>query len=332
MGPVSSLPGVGPVLDAALARIGVARVQDLWFHLPFALRRPHAPDADRDLRVGDSAQIEGTIEAVERGFRFRPQLRVVISDDQRAMLSLRFFSFRRAQIEQLTPGTRLRCFGLVRHGAHGPEIVHPQYQRIAVSETAVEECLTPIYPATEGLGQKRIASLIHQALRQLPGDAELELIPPALLRPLRLISLRAALLLVHRPPADVDVAALTLGTHPAQKRLAFEELLTHHLSLKRLRAQVPSMVHRHCAAAENAQGAARRVAILADHCATGVSKEIAADLAEAEPCAVVQGESARARPSSPRGRALAAIESGSGGPWHRRNCSPSSTCATFSIG
>src|SRR5690606_37846227 len=110
--------------------------------------------------------------------------------------------------------------------------------RLAAQGGAVEESLTPIYPTTEGLGQKRIASLIHLALRQLPDDAGLELIPHALLRPMQMISLRAALLLVHRPPADADVAALTQGTHPAQKRLAFEELLTHHLSLKQLRAQV----------------------------------------------------------------------------------------------
>src|SRR5690606_17634755 len=46
---------------------------------------------------------------------------------------------------------------------------------------------------------------------------------------------REALLTVHRPPADADVAALLAGTHPAQRRLALEELLAHHLSLRRHR-------------------------------------------------------------------------------------------------
>jgi len=300
------------VLEAALTRIGIARVQDLWFHLPLRYEdRTHLTPI-RDLRVGESAQVEGVIEAVERGFRFRPQLRVVITDDERSMLCLRFFSFRRAQIEQLTPGTRLRCFGLVRHGAHGPEIVHPQYQRLAAEGSMVEECLTPVYPTTEGLGQKRIASLIHHALRLLPEDAALELVPPALLQPLHLISLRAALLLVHRPPAEADVAALTAGTHPAQKRLAFEELLTHHLSLKRLRAQV----REHGAPCLRGDGKLRKALLdglpfSLTAAQRRVSTEIAADLAHAQPMLrLVQGDVGSGKTIVAAWAALAAIESG----------------------
>jgi ATP-dependent DNA helicase RecG len=52
---------------------------------------------------------------------------------------------------------------------------------------------------------------------------------------LALPGLREALLTVHRPPVDADVGALMSGTHPAQQRLAFEELLAHGLSLRRQR-------------------------------------------------------------------------------------------------
>ena len=162
--PVSALPGVGPKLEAALARIDITRVQDLWFHLPLRYEDRTRLTPIRDLRIGESAQVEGIIEAVERGFRFRPQLRVVISDDERTMLTLRFFTFRRAQVDQLTPGSRLRCYGQVRHGTHGPEIVHPQYQRLSATDNMVEEALTPVYPTTEGLGQKRISGLIAHAV------------------------------------------------------------------------------------------------------------------------------------------------------------------------
>src|SRR5690606_22371879 len=47
--------------------------------------------------------------------------------------------------------------------------------------------------------------------------------------------LREALLTMHRPPRDADVSALLAGTHPAQRRLAIEELLAHQLSLRRQR-------------------------------------------------------------------------------------------------
>ena len=48
-------------------------------------------------------------------------------------------------------------------------------------------------------------------------------------------ALTVAVRYVHRPPADAPVAALMDGSHPAQQRLAFEELLAHHLSLRLLR-------------------------------------------------------------------------------------------------
>src|SRR5690606_6725469 len=76
---------------------------------------------------------------------------------------------------------------------------------------------------------------IGQALDRLPVDEGLESLPADELRGRALPSLRDALLTVHRPPADADVAALLSATHPAQRRLVLEELLAHHLSLRRHR-------------------------------------------------------------------------------------------------
>ena len=236
---VGTLPGVGPALIATLAKLGLERIQDLWFHLPLRYEDRTRVTTIADLRAGERAQVEGVVEAVERGFRYRPQLKVAISDDSRQTLLLRFFHFNRAQAEQLQPGTRLLCFGEVRHGTQGLEMVHPNYQRLSGDAAAsVDELLTPIYPTTEGLGPKRLAAVIGKALERLPPDAQLELIPAALCAAHGLDSLRDALLYVHRPPPDAPMSQLMLGRHPAQQRLAFEELLTQHLSLKRMRAEV----------------------------------------------------------------------------------------------
>ena len=237
LAPASSLPGVGPALAATLGKLGIERVQDLWFHLPLRYEDRTRITPIRDLAAGESAQVEGVVEAVETGFRYRPQLRVAITDASRETLVLRFFHFRRQQAQQFAPGVRLRCFGAIRHGQHGLEMVHPQY-RMLHGDVAVEETLTPIYPVTEGLGQQRLRAVVDKALARLPDETTLELIPHDLLQPLGLMPLRDALLGVHRPAPDADVQALLAGRHPAQQRLAFEELLAHHLSLKRLRAQV----------------------------------------------------------------------------------------------
>ncbi|HET7931916.1 MAG TPA: ATP-dependent DNA helicase RecG [Rhodanobacteraceae bacterium] len=237
LAPVASLSGVGPALAETLRKLGIERVQDLWFHLPLRYEDHTRITPLADLVVGEAAQVEGVVEGIQSGFRYRPQLQIAITDDSRETLVLRFFHFRKQQAAQLQPGTRLRCFGSVRHGKHGPEMVHPQY-RVVRADVPVEETLTPVYPVTEGLGQQRLRDVIGRALAQLPDAAALELIPSELLKPLQLAPLREALLIAHRPPPDADVAALQAGSHPAQQRLAFEELLAHHVGLKRLRARV----------------------------------------------------------------------------------------------
>jgi len=311
--PVSSLPGVGPALAATLERLGLLTLQDLWFHLPLRYEDRTRLTAIRDLRAGDSAQVEGRIEAIEKGFRYRPQLRIAIGDESRSTLVLRFFHFNNAQVNQLAIGGRLRCFGEVRHGKHGLEMVHPQYQRVADDDAAaVEERLTPVYPTTEGLGVKRLGGVIRRALEQLPADEKLELIPPALRAAHDLSSLRDALIYVHTPPPDADLAALAGATHPAQRRLAFEELLTHHLSLKRLREQL----RKHSAMMLHGEGALRRqfaaaLAFTPTRAQQRVSAEIARDLGKPVPMLrLVQGDVGSGKTVVAAQAALIAVESG----------------------
>ncbi|KAB8313951.1 ATP-dependent DNA helicase RecG [Tolypothrix campylonemoides VB511288] len=234
--PLTALPGCGPKVAEKLAARGLATLQDLWLLLPRQYEDRTALTPIRTLVPGAVAQVEGRVEAVERGFRYRPLLRVAIGDESRGTLVLRFFHFRAAQVNQFQVGKRVRCYGTVRPGQHGLEIVHPSYRVLDDDDAgALDEALDPVYPAIEGVGPATLRRLILAALERLPDDASLELLPDALRAPLDLPPLRDALLTVHRPPRDADVGALLAGTHPAQQRLAFEELLAHHLSLRRQR-------------------------------------------------------------------------------------------------
>jgi ATP-dependent DNA helicase RecG len=242
---VASLPGVGPRMAEKLAARGLLDLQDLWLLLPRQYEDRTRLSAIRALQPGIPAQVEGTVAAVERGFRYRPSLRVAIVDDSRATLVLRFFHFRGAQAAQFAPGTRIRCYGSVRPGQHGLEMVHPSYRLFpndgdtvdgsTGAAEALDEQLSPVYPAIEGVGPATVRRLVGLALDKLPGDAELELLPAAALAGSGLPSLRSALLAVHRPARDADIAALLEGRAPAQRRLALEEMLAHHLSLRRQR-------------------------------------------------------------------------------------------------
>jgi ATP-dependent DNA helicase RecG len=234
--PVTALRGVGPALARTLTeRLGLGTVQDVLFHLPLRYEDRTRIVPIGTLRNGDRAVIEGEVQLAEVVFRRRRALLVRIADGS-GFLTLRFFHFSAAQQQGLVRGTRLRCYGEARLGPGGLEIVHPEYRRVAPDSPAPEvESLTPIYPTTEGVQQGRLRMLTGLSLAMLTSGGLRDLIPPGVLDVLDLPTLEAALRYVHRPPQDANLELLNAGLHPAQRRLAFEELLAHHISLRLLR-------------------------------------------------------------------------------------------------
>jgi ATP-dependent DNA helicase RecG len=221
-------------LAPKLARLGVEQPQDILFVLPARYEDRTRVVPIGSLQPGMRAVVEGEVLLAEIVFRRRRTLLVRLADGA-GSLTLRFFYFSNAQREGLARGTRLRCHGEVRRGPLGLEIVHPEYRRIAGLGEPLPQTLTPIYPATDGLTQGRLRALVDRALRTLDSGGVAELLPESLLRRAGLPTLRAALEFMHRPPVGTRLADLAVGRHPAQRRLAFEELLAHQLSLMELR-------------------------------------------------------------------------------------------------
>jgi ATP-dependent DNA helicase RecG len=217
-------------------RPAAARPEDVLFQLPLRYEDRTRIVPIGALAPGLRAVVEGEVLLAEVVFRRRRQLLVRLSDGT-GSLTLRFFHFSNAQREGLARGIRLRCHGEVRRGPQGPELIHPEYRRLATLGEPLPQTLTPIYPLIEGLTQGRLRALVDRALRALATPGVPELLPESVLERLRLPSLRAALELVHRPPVGVQLAELAAGRHPAQRRLAFEELLAHQLSLLELRSR-----------------------------------------------------------------------------------------------
>ncbi len=236
--PVTTLKGVGPRLAEKLAGLGLNSVQDLLFHLPlrYVDRTRITPLAA--LQPNLSAVVEGEVASSQIVYGRRRAL-VCRLQDGSGGITLRFFHFSAAQKEQLQSGMQLRCFGEPRRGPSGLEMIHPEYQRLDVAQGApLEQSLTPVYPATEGLAQPRLRAVIHQALEWLDRQTLPELLPAPVLRQLHQVPLADALRFLHRPPANANVGQLLAGEHPYQQRLAFEELLAHHISLLRWRRDI----------------------------------------------------------------------------------------------
>ncbi|WP_428035437.1 ATP-dependent DNA helicase RecG [Amphritea sp.] len=233
--PVTELKGVGAALQLKLGKLEIYTLQDLLFHLPLRYQDRTRIMPIGGLRPGDEGVIEGEVKGADIAMGRRRSL-VCRLQDGTGTITLRFFHFSAAQKNNLKPGTRIRCFGEVRTGASGLEIYHPEYRRVDDTViTPVEESLTPIYPTTDGLNQARLRTLTDGALAYLENGSLTELIPENLRQQWRLPPLNDAVHYLHRPPVDANQEQLLDGYHPAQRRLAFEELLAHHLSLLKLR-------------------------------------------------------------------------------------------------
>lgn len=235
--PVTVLNGVGDRLALTLAKLNLRTVQDLLFHLPMRYmdRTRIVPLAE--LQPNTSVVIEGIISRCDLVMGRRRSL-VVSLQDESGQVCIRFFHFNAQQKQQLSEGTHLRCYGDPRLGATGLELYHPEYQvfRAGDPRPPLQQSLTPVYHTTEGLNQTRLRKLTQQAIALMACNPPEELLPAEINQRFGAQSLSQALAYVHFPPTDAPVNKLLLGIHPYQQRLAFEELLAHHLTLQHSRA------------------------------------------------------------------------------------------------
>jgi ATP-dependent DNA helicase RecG len=149
--------------------------------------------------------------------------------DGTGRLTMRMFHFAFAQHKNLKEGYKIRCFGSIRHGPKGKEMIHPQYQVFSKGdEIEIEDHLTPIYPSTSNLQQGRIRKMIQESILYCQKND--------LLKEYwekdngdNFEDLLSALTFIHNPPTETNLELLSSCQHPAQRKLIKEELVAHIL-------------------------------------------------------------------------------------------------------
>jgi ATP-dependent DNA helicase RecG len=235
--PVGVLTGIGAQTANRLQKLGLYTLQDLIFHLPHRYEDRTRVYPIGSLKPGMTVLISGKVEFIDVLPRGRKGLVCRISDGT-GFINLKFFHFTASQHNMLKPGTLISCFAEVRYGFAGLEMVHPEYKVIASPDQCItENRLTPVYPLTEGLSQNVIRKAVKQALDLCSQQPELltDWIPEAILKQYCYPALADAIQTLHAPDESVSIEALQNGSVPALKRLAFEELLTHYLTLRATR-------------------------------------------------------------------------------------------------
>jgi len=230
--PTFQLRGVGKQIAKHLARLDIHSAQDLLFHLPSRYQDRTQIERIRQLVVGHEAVIEGTIQHITMPKRGRTKLLCELKDDS-GVIHLRFFHVLPFQTAVLKAGARLRCYSEIKLGQMGLEMIHPEFQVLSEGkQVPIDQHLTPIYPATEGLSQYMLRKLTLNALMWMENESSFrELLPAPLLQTFALPTFKEALSFVHRPPRETIMPHLLENKTIQQKRLVFEELLAHRISL-----------------------------------------------------------------------------------------------------
>jgi ATP-dependent DNA helicase RecG len=232
--PLSGLAGIGSKTAEHFAKLRIYNLSDLLLHLPSRYEDRTRIIPINQLSPGNSALIVGTIDFIDVLPRGRKSLICQIKDDT-GTIHLRFFHFTARQYNALKPGTTLICYGEVRYGYNGLEMLHPDY-KIATEHQPItpESSLTAIYPLVQGLHQNVVRKAIKTALTLAnnPPQNLQEWLPESVLQTLALPDFRSALNTLHLPQPATDLDYLTNDHSPARRRLALEELLAHHLSVK----------------------------------------------------------------------------------------------------
>ncbi len=226
----------------ALEKMGLNSPMALALHLPSRYEdETELFTIEEALGLGrfHSIQTQGVVIRNQVTFRPRRQLLVTIEDDT-ASLQLRFLNFYPSQQKQMAVGAHIRVRCEVREGYQGPEMVHP-IVRAVTPDAPLPASLTPVYPASAGISQTIIRKAVLQALRDSSLKESLaEFLPSKLMAEILPTNdwpqLQDAICYLHQPPADANTQSLLERTHPAWRRVQFEELLAQQISLKRAHA------------------------------------------------------------------------------------------------
>jgi len=239
--PIRFIKGVGPKLAEALAKKGIATVEDALYLLPHRYEDRRELKGISRLRPGGTESFFATVvsAAPQTTKGGRGYFEVIVSDES-GSLALKWFHFHPTYMKKnWLPGRRGIFIGELAQFGPQREMHHPEVEWAAEGEGIAQVMardpdnfgrILPVYPLTEGVGQKLMRRIMRDVVQlfsrfltgALPGD---------LVRRQGLLSLPVALREAHAPDASSNVVELNEGRGEAHRSLAFDELFFLQLGL-----------------------------------------------------------------------------------------------------
>jgi ATP-dependent DNA helicase RecG len=229
-GALSGLKGVGPKTAETLGHMGIEVPRDLLYTLPHSVVDRRLCDtvqgADLPATLTVEVQIGAHRPPRNKGGAYRVQV-----EDAQIDFQIVFFHARGDYVAKILPfGARRIVSGKVEFFDGMAQMVHPDHVLMPDEADSLLP-FEPVYPLTAGVTQKTMVKAATDALSRAPDLAEW--IDPRLMEREDWPGWNAAMEMAHAPQG---MGALSLDS-PARRRLAYDELMAHQLTLALARAQ-----------------------------------------------------------------------------------------------
>ncbi len=239
--PLQFVPGIGPLRAELFQRLGVRRPIDLLFLFPRSYQDIAPYQTITELEPGIRATVVGQIVDMDNRFSFdgRSSVGILLAIEGGGYVRCVWYNqpFRREQFQR---GMRVIATGIPKSTGVSFEMRHPETLAVDATTPLPQPKPVPIYPLTEGLTQKHVATAVTAALDHLLPSVE-EALPEAIREkggrllgtelangPYEstspLLGISEALTKLHRPDTVEE-------TQTARLRFIFQELLVYQLAI-----------------------------------------------------------------------------------------------------
>lgn len=232
---VRFLKGVGDKRAQILAKLELYTLQDLLYHLP---RRYEDRSHFRRIahaRPGEAATFAGKIVTVDNlSPRKGLTLTKAFLDDGSGALELVWYNqpYLKDRLLKLR-NRRIVVYGVVKDTGWGLQMETPEWEDLEENDSMDgllhTNRIVPIYPLTEGIGQKQMRQILWNAIQY--ADLVPEILPREVRERVGLMPVADAIRQVHFPDR-MDLIT------PARQRLVFEEFFVMQLGIGIKRQQI----------------------------------------------------------------------------------------------
>ncbi len=223
--PAQFMKGVGPKKSEVLKRLGIATVADLLYHFPRRYEDRSRLTPIAQLQAGQLQTVQGVVmgSGVFRSKRGTLLFQLAVKDATGVLYGLWFNQpYMRTWFKV---GEGIILYGRVERAGRKLQMYVPEFEVITPedSDTIHTGRIVPIYPATSGLHQRAIRSLLKHAVDQY-AERMPDPLPATVRERYDFVPMASALRGIHFPETEA-------AREQAEVRLGFDDLFLFQLAM-----------------------------------------------------------------------------------------------------